>query len=662
MDVSRLDYLLNRYVDEGLLVDEKQELESLLFRSAEARDSFWTKILFHGLIRDYYDELSVRRDLATAWKCSNENSECVSMPELATMEPMSPAADASVSSCSAGSATFPLIGVIGNAWHGTIGFFSQEVPFALLVATIITAFGLWGSSLIYVNQPQSIAKSGRLPAPAATHSLSPAEQYVARITGMANCKGRMKGLGTRDQSLETSQNQKSLVALGDKLILSAGLLEIAYDTGAKVILQGPVTYEVDSPDGGFLSIGKLTARLDKKRSEVRDQGAGKVVSGQWPEKVVSGQWSVASETNPEIPKSPIFNPQSFTSAFTVKTPTATVTDLGTEFGVEVDPQGITTSYVYRGTVQVQAVSLDGRPEGNVRTLHQNEAARVNVARSQRTIVFVPFDKPQNFVRAIPEKATKTLDLVDILAGGDGSSQRRSRGINPTNGQPTDQPPPPDKFFLEGDKNYHRVAGHSLVDGVFVPADNEHPSQIDSAGHTFPDWFEPTCNQTYGYIWAGGKIPSSPGAHLRAVLDGIDYSESIHGSIFLHANSGVTFDLAAIRKAHPSFRIAKFVAKTGNAESSSATLGDAGADVWVFVDGKVQFRRRQINYMNGAFAVDLPIAKTDRFLTLVSSDGNHSIGWDWIVFGDPRLELIEDNSVSNDMPTTPTEAAVAPRKP
>ena len=29
--------------------------------------------------------------------------------------------------------------------------------------------------------------------------------------------------------------------------------------GAKVILQGPCTYEVDSAAGGFLSVGKLTA-------------------------------------------------------------------------------------------------------------------------------------------------------------------------------------------------------------------------------------------------------------------------------------------------------------------------------------------------------------------------------------------------------------------
>ena len=65
-----------------------------------------------------------------------------------------------------------------------------------------------------------------------------------------------------------------VVTLGDKYALSSGLMEIAYNTGARVVLQGPVTYEVEA-SGGYLSIGKLTGKLEKK--------------------VASGQWSVASK-------------------------------------------------------------------------------------------------------------------------------------------------------------------------------------------------------------------------------------------------------------------------------------------------------------------------------------------------------------------------------
>ena len=57
-------------------------------------------------------------------------------------------------------------------------------------------------------------------------------------------------------------------------------MEITYDSGAKVILQGPATYEVNS-NGGFLSIGKLTGKLEKK-GEGRGERKWLVVSGQWP--------------------------------------------------------------------------------------------------------------------------------------------------------------------------------------------------------------------------------------------------------------------------------------------------------------------------------------------------------------------------------------------
>ena len=46
----------------------------------------------------------------------------------------------------------------------------------------------------------------------------------------------------------------------------------------------------------------------------------------------------------------------------------------------------------------------------------------------------PSAKPVNFVRQIPRLTIKTLDLVDVVAGGDGFSGRRGRGIDPTNGQ------------------------------------------------------------------------------------------------------------------------------------------------------------------------------------------------------------------------------------
>ena len=97
------------------------------------------------------------------------------------------------------------------------------------------------------------------------------------------------------------------VPLGRKYEFVSGLMEIAYQSGAKVILQGPCTYEVDSAAGGFLSLGKLTARV---------------------------------EVNVEAVKRQILNPKSQIPIQCFRhDATAVVTDLGTEFGVEVDESG-----------------------------------------------------------------------------------------------------------------------------------------------------------------------------------------------------------------------------------------------------------------------------------------------------------------------------------
>ena len=73
-----------------------------------------------------------------------------------------------------------------------------------------------------------------------------------RITGMVDCK--WAGSSVRTLAVRSF--------LGRKFALASGLMEITYDTGAKVILQGPVTYEVNR---GTADIWRL---------EVDGQGGG----------------------------------------------------------------------------------------------------------------------------------------------------------------------------------------------------------------------------------------------------------------------------------------------------------------------------------------------------------------------------------------------------
>ena len=277
----------------------------------------------------------------------------------------------------------PHTGLFFTAFQNTVGFFSQEIPFALLIATVLTGLGLWGASLVYVSRPEQMARRGSsssLPSQTAT---DPFQNAVGRITAMVDCRWATKGLGIRDWGLETA------VSLGDKFTLTSGLMEITYDTGAKVILQGPVMYEVDSRDGGFLSVGRLTARLEKKQSAISGQQSEPAASMANHKSEIINQKSLASSPQPLAPNS---NPQSVipnpplstlhSPLFTIKTPTATVTDLGTEFGVEVLPSGVTSSYVFQGIIEMQPTTKNS---ASVR-LTADESAQVDVGDGGKGVI------------------------------------------------------------------------------------------------------------------------------------------------------------------------------------------------------------------------------------------------------------------------------------
>ena len=92
---------------------------------------------------------------------------------------------------------------------------------------------------------------------------------------------------------------------GQRLAVDAGLLEITYGSGARVVLEGPVEYTVAERNMGCLEHGRLVAQVPATAN-----------------------------------------------GFTVQTPGAKVTDLGTCFGLLVDKLGATEVHVFEGRVEV----------------------------------------------------------------------------------------------------------------------------------------------------------------------------------------------------------------------------------------------------------------------------------------------------------------------
>jgi hypothetical protein len=268
--------------------------------------------------------------------------------------------------------------LFADAWQVATAYFDfDEHParFSYLVASIFFVIAGIVTSHIYVTtrSVQNIAENSptQMPSdlekelpPAIDRRRPSSPVVVGRIVDAVDCKWSRNGKvvsgqwsvvsESSHQPLATSHpsnpqspipNPQSLVALGDKFILASGLLEIAYDTGANVVLEGPCTFNVET-NGGFLAVGRLTGKLDKK------VGA----------RVASG-----SESNLKIRKSPHSNlPLSTThyplsTAFVIATPTALVTDLGTEFGVDVDRDRATTINVIRGEVEATRDAANGVP-------------------------------------------------------------------------------------------------------------------------------------------------------------------------------------------------------------------------------------------------------------------------------------------------------------
>ena len=285
--------------------------------------------------------------------------------------------------------------------------------FSYAAATVITGMAILGAWAYKVSHDYRARRDSRPPTPV-PQSPEPKPEYVGRITGMADCRWADPGRRSR---------RRHAVPLGRRYALASGLMEITYTTGAKVILQGPCTYEVDSAAGGFLSLGKLTARVETK---------GKAEGGRRRAEIRNPK----SEVRIPLP------PSSF--PFVVRTPTAIVTDLGTEFGVEVDEQGRTESHVFAGEVRVErADAKDGA--GQTTVLYAGQTARCD----ERRGIAVPA-APGNvdrFVRSLRPGTTRVVEKFD----------------GPALGPALEQMPPGRYAFLDGAAVYQH-AGRTATAG------------------------------------------------------------------------------------------------------------------------------------------------------------------------------------------------------
>jgi hypothetical protein len=221
-------------------------------------------------------------------------------------------------------------------------------------ASILIASG--GSSWLTYKQ----LRDRNVLAPIAAHPDSTAaagssKQPVARITGTQNCRWRKNG-------------NQSNVGYGDELSsmqrleLEAGLVEITFSSGVRVLLEGPATFQVPGDQGAELLIGRMTATVPRG-----------------------------------------------TTGFTVRAPRLSINDSGTQFGLVANEESGTEVHVFEGPVLARAIDVSGHELSRIRLI-SSESARI----SPKAAEFAMFrSSGDRFVRTLIPAAGPTEGLLAL---------------------------------------------------------------------------------------------------------------------------------------------------------------------------------------------------------------------------------------------------------
>ncbi len=319
--------------------------------------------------------------------------------------------------------------------------------------------------------------------------------------------------------------------------------------------------------------------------------------------------------------------------FTVLTPTAIVHDLGTRFAVRQSESGRSLVGVYEGRVTVRR-NNPAAPMQRAQLLTSGQASAVT-RKSVRRLHHS--DWRQHFARSL-SASPRLLNMVDLICGGDGTTNRRGGGVNVSTGICGIQPQI-GRYSAAG--IYHRITMEPVLDGCFAPKCAA-PMPVDSAGDKFT--FTGKADAGFFLLWAGGPFPKSNNPADRSispVLGGVDYSAAGRSIIYFHPNKGITFNLDRIHGMYPADRTAMFTAVLG--DTFAAQPGNlravSAANVWVIVDGKPQYVKMNLTPADGAIRLRIPLHSTDHFLTIADTAAHHDISRDWIVLGNPQFKLI-----------------------
>jgi hypothetical protein len=328
MDSDRFAERIDAYLDDDLTAEEIADLERQLLADDAQLRQFAREAFLHRQLRSF---LLARSD-----------SEC-----------LQESADSTVPSSSA-PASPTLFAYLNELLRGdgssTTHFWLVGVAIALLT---IGAAGLWLRGGLASNSPKQqeiVANEGD------ATQLETGKANPDSVVGDAIPFARVTRMWRPQWSdSNRSLNEWAALGKGDLVDLKSGQVELYFEAGAQLVLQGPVRFEVLGPKLGRVFHGDLTARV------------GEHAKG-----------------------------------FSLITSAGKIIDLGTEFGVSVQPDGETDVVVFDGTVDFElpikepsenyADMPDSSPGTILSRLTTGEAVRVKPDGSTRRIVAINSDR------------------------------------------------------------------------------------------------------------------------------------------------------------------------------------------------------------------------------------------------------------------------------
>jgi hypothetical protein len=342
MDAARFDYLINGYFDGQLTPPEREELDGLVRSDAAVRKAYWDFALTHTALRAWGEEQAGRAQVQAA---SHGLESLVETPE---------------SLPAAAPAPFPF----------NLLYLTSDSPGAAALLWLVMAFGAGLVLMVLVMLVVAIRgldEPGTQPEIAGAAQDGPSKQPPhAAIAGQLR-----SALDCRWSDGSRVFSPGDALAAGDQVGLNAGLAEIVFRNGAKVLLRGPATLEISSRTSASLQRGELTAVVENA-------------------------------------------PQ----GFAVQAPGMKYTDLGTEFGVSVKANGLQEVHVFRGKVKAETSGPWSAASGQNKQLQREDISLATRHAPRATILLGAHEalriaapgKPieriaaneQRFIRAVSE--------------------------------------------------------------------------------------------------------------------------------------------------------------------------------------------------------------------------------------------------------------------